>query len=172
MAADGTWRVPLTFTNAGDYRVFADYRITGSDKGLTLGADVPVAGDYAPATLPEPELTSAVGEYRVTLSGTLTPGTTSRLTLAVDRDGVPVTDLQPYLAAYGHLVALRQGDLAYLHVHPDGVPGDGKTSAGPTIVFYAEVPSAGTYRLYLDFKHGDVVRTAEFTVVAGEHEHG
>ena len=30
--------------------------------------------------------------------------------------------------------------------------------------FAAEVPSAGTYRLFLDFKHGDVVRTAEFTL--------
>ncbi|MFL6124572.1 hypothetical protein [Actinophytocola sp.] len=171
MAADGTWHVPLTFPNAGDYRVFADYRVRDADEGLTLGADVPVAGDYVPAPLPGPALTVAVGEYRVLLSGTLTPGTTSRLTLTVDRDGVPVTDLQPYLAAYGHLVALRQGDLAYLHVHPDGAPGDGTTSAGPNIVFYAEVPSAGTYRLYLDFKHGDTVRTAEFTVVAGEHGH-
>jgi len=165
MAADGTWRVPLTFANAGDYRVFADYKVAG--EGTTLGADVAVAGDYTPVPLPPPALTSAVGEYRVTLSGELTPGTTSRLTLTVDRDSVPVTDLQPYLAAYGHLVALRQGDLAYLHVHP----GDGKSKAGPNIVFYAEVPSAGTYRLYLDFKHGDVVRTAEFTVVAGEHGH-
>ena len=30
--------------------------------------------------------------------------------------------------------------------------------------FAAEVPSAGTYRLFLDFKHGDVVRTAEVTL--------
>jgi hypothetical protein len=165
MAADGTWRVPLTFANAGDYRVFADYQVAG--EGTTLGADVAVAGNYTPLPLPPPALTSAVGEYRVTLSGKLTPGTTSRLTLTVDRNSVPVTDLQPYLAAYGHLVALRQGDLAYLHVHP----GEGETRAGPNIVFYAEVPSAGTYRLYLDFKHGDVVRTAEFTVVAGEHGH-
>jgi hypothetical protein len=168
MTEDGTWRVPLTFPNAGDYRVFADYRVTGADEGLTLGADVPVAGGYTPVPLPGPALTAAAGEYRVSLSGTLTPGTTSKLTLTVDRNGVPVTDLQPYLAAYGHLVALRQGDLAYLHVHPD----EGVAGAGPNIVFYAEVPSAGTYRLYLDFKHGDVVRTAEFTVVAGEHGHG
>ena len=45
------------------------------------------------------------------------------LKLRVTRDGRPVTDLQPYLGAYGHLVALRGGDLAYLHVHPDGEPG-------------------------------------------------
>jgi hypothetical protein len=78
-----------------------------------------------------------------------------------------VTDLQPYLGAYGHLVALRDGDLAYLHVHPDGAPGDGRTAAGPQVTFYAEVPSSGSYRLYLDFQHAGTVRTAEFTAVAG-----
>ena len=171
MAADGTWRIPLTFASAGDFRVFADFQRAGEDEGHTLGADVPVAGAYAPAPLPPAALTAEVGDYRVTLSGELTPGTTSRLTLSVDRGGEPVTDLQPYLAAYGHLIALRQGDLAYLHVHPDGEPGDGKTPPGPAIVFYAEVPTAGTYRLYLDFRHGDVVRTAEFTAVAGGHGH-
>jgi hypothetical protein len=171
MAADGTWHVPLTFPAAGDFRVFADFQRAGEDEGHTLGIDVPVAGAYAPAPLPPAALTAAVGEYRVTLSGKLTPGTTSELTLSVDKGGVPVTDLQPYLAAYGHLIALRQGDLAYLHVHPDGAPGDGTTRPGPNIVFYAEVPTAGTYRLYLDFKHGDVVRTAEFTAVAGGHGH-
>ncbi|MGH3761548.1 hypothetical protein [Actinophytocola sp.] len=170
MAADGTWRVPLTFAAAGDYRVFADFLPAGREEATTLGADVAVTGVYRPTPLPAPARTATVDGYRVTLSGTLTPGTTSRVTLTVDRGGEPVTDLQPYLAAYGHLIALRQGDLAYLHVHPDGEPGDGTTRPGPSITFYAEVPSGGTYRLYLDFKHGDVVRTAEFTAVAGPHE--
>jgi len=84
----------------------------------------------------------------------------------VARGGQPVTDLQPYLAAYGHLVALRDGDLAYPHVHPAGAPGDGATQPGPDITFFATAPSAGVYRLFLDFRHGDVVRTAEFTVRA------
>ena len=74
--------------------------------------------------------------------------------------------MQPYLAAYGHLVALRSGDLAYLRVHPDGEPGDGETKAGPAITFFAEVPSTGTYRLLLDFRHQGVVRTAAFTAIA------
>ena len=65
-------------------------------------------------------------------------------------------------------MALRQGDLAYLHVHPDGTPGDGRTRPGPAVTFPAEVPSAGSYRLYLDFRHGGAVHTAEFTVVAGD----
>jgi hypothetical protein len=95
------------------------------------------------------------------------PGRGSPVNLTVSKDGAPVTDLQPYLAAYGHLVALREGDLAYLHVHPEGAPGDGRTPAGPRIQFIAEVPTEGSYRLFLDFQHNGVVRTAEFTVPTG-----
>jgi hypothetical protein len=105
-----------------------------------------------------------VDGYEVRLDGDLVAGQTSKVTLTVTKDGAPVTDLQPYLGAYGHLVALRTGDLAYLHVHPDGEPGDGKTAPGPAVTFYAEVPTATTYRLFLDFQHGGTVRTAEFTV--------
>ncbi|WP_410641375.1 hypothetical protein [Amycolatopsis sp. lyj-346] len=162
MAPDGTWRVPLTVPAAGSYRAFADFAPTGG-KPMTLGVDFSVAGNYQPATYP-PSRTAQVDGYTVELAGDLTAGKTSPVTLKVSRGGVPVTDLQPYLGAYGHLVALRGGDLAYLHVHPDGEPGDGKTAAGPEVKFAAEVPSAGTYRLFLDFRHGGVVRTAEFTV--------
>lgn len=164
---DGVWSVPLRLPAAGDYRAFADFRPAAAGaRDLTLGVDLHVAGTYQPAPLPAPSRTATVDGYTVTLVGDLTAGTSSRLTLSVSRNGRPVTDLQPYLAAYGHLVALRAGDLAYLHVHPEGGPGDGRTAAGPRIEFAAEVPSAGVYRLYLDFRHAGVVRTAEFTLPA------
>jgi hypothetical protein len=164
--------VPLTVATAGQYRMFADFRPADRDEALTLGADVPAPGRYAPAALPAVSRTATVDGYTVELTGELTPGTASRLVLRVSRDGRPVTDLQPYLGAYGHLVTLRAGDLAYLHTHPDGVPGDGRTPAGPEVVFYVEVPSAGAYRLYLDFQHGGVVRTAEFTAATPGDGHG
>jgi hypothetical protein len=162
LEADGTWSVPLSVSAAGQHRVFADFKPAGRAEGLTLGADLPVAGDYQPRPLPAPQRTATVDGYTVTLDGDLTPGTASKLTLTVSRAGTPVTDLQPYLGAYGHLVALRDGDLAYLHVHPDAT-----TTPGPQIAFHAEVPTAGNYRLYLDFQHNGVVRTAEFTATAG-----
>lgn len=166
LGSDGVWSVPLAVPAAGQYRVFADFQPAGHG-GLTLGADVPAAGDFQPIPLPAASRTATVDGYTVTLTGDLTPGASSKVTLSVSKDGRPVTDLQPYLGAYGHLVALRDGDLAYLHVHPDGAPGDGRTVAGPDVAFHAEVPSAGAYRLYLDFQHAGKVRTAEFTAVAG-----
>ncbi|MFI7210831.1 hypothetical protein ACIBP4_04015 [Micromonospora maritima] len=167
LADDGTWRVASPLTGPGVWRAFADFTPTGGEP-LTLGVDVTVPGTLAARPLPAPATSTTVDGYTVTLTGAPEPGRTSRLTLSVSRDGRPVTDLQPYLGAYGHLVALRQGDLAYLHVHPEGTPGDGRTPAGPAVTFAAEVPSAGAYRLYLDFRHGDAVHTAEFTVVAGD----
>lgn len=167
MASGGTWRSPLSL-QPGEWRLFADFDPAGPDAAMTLGADVSVAGDYRPQPLPQPATTAEVDGYTVTLDGELVPGQESELTLSVSRDGEPVTDLQPYLAAYGHLVALRDGDLAYLHVHPAGEPGDGRTQPGPEIRFFAGVPSAGDYRLFLDFRHGGEVRTAEFTARAGD----
>jgi hypothetical protein len=165
----GTWSVPLDLTRAGDYRVYADFTPEGGDN-LTLGADLRVAGNYDAQPLPAPSTTATVGGYTVTLDGAVTPGMASKVTLAVSRDGKPVTDLQPYLAAYGHLVALRAADLGYLHVHPEGYPGDGSTPAGPGITFAVNAPTAGDYRLFLDFQHEGVVHTAEFTLsVAPAH---
>jgi len=164
-AADGTWSVPVDLSAAGEYRVFADFAPAGH-AGITLGSDLAVAGSFAPQPLPAPSRTAQVDGYTVTLAGDLVAGQASELTLSVSRDGVPVTDLQPYLAAYGHLVALRDGDLAYLHVHPAGTPGDGATAAGPGITFYATIPSAGNYALFLDFQHNGKVRTASFIVHA------
>ncbi|MEU4523521.1 hypothetical protein AB0F52_33010 [Amycolatopsis sp. NPDC024027] len=166
LGADGTWTVPIAIADAGSYRAFADFTPSGG-KAQTLGVDLVAPGLFQPVDHWESRVAD-VGGYRVRLDGDLVPGRSSRVTATVTEDGHPVTDLQPYLGAYGHLVALRRGDLGYLHVHPDGEPGDGKTAAGPAVTFFAEVPSAGTYRLFLDFRHGGVVRTAEFTVTTAE----
>jgi hypothetical protein len=157
MDAAGTWRAPLTVPAAGVYRAFADFTPTGGP-ATTLGVDLFAPGDFQPVAH-TPARSSTVDGYTVTLDGDLTAGAVAPVTLTIGRDGAPVT-VQPYLGANGHLVALRDGDLAYLHVHP-------RTDAAPGSVvgFDAEVPSAGTYRLFFDFQVDGVVRTADFTVV-------
>lgn len=171
---DGTWSTDLALS-PGTWRLFADFKATGAE-ALTLGTDLAVDGAYQAAPPAQDSRTATVDGFQVTLDGDLSAGADAKLTLSVSKEGRPVTDLQPYLGAYGHLVALRSGDLAYLHVHPDGEPGDGTTRPGPDVVFHTAVPSAGTYHLYLDFQHDGVVRTAAFTVTAGgtgsEEKHG
>ncbi|MFF8917601.1 hypothetical protein ACF08M_30910 [Streptomyces sp. NPDC015032] len=166
-AADGTWSTPVDLPKAGGYRAFADFTPAAEGaENLTLGADLAVSGAYRPAPLPVPRTTAEVDGYDVALDGELRAGRSGELKLTVSRNGRPVTDLQPYLGAYGHLVALRSGDLAYLHVHPnEGGP-------GPVVSFTATAPSAGSYRLFLDFQHEGKVRTAAFTVRVPESDRG
>jgi len=165
LAADGTWSLPVTFPAAGTYRAFADFAPEGAGP-LTLGVDVDVPGAYAPEPLPEESTSATVDGYTVELEGQVHAGESSTVTVRVSRDGRPVTGLQPYLGAYGHLVALRDGDLAYLHVHPQGDATDAATPPGPEVTFSVAAPSAGAYRLFFDFKHAGIVRTAAFTIDA------
>jgi hypothetical protein len=73
------------------------------------------------------------------------------------RDNLPVTDLDPGT----RLVIFREGDLAYLNVRPvDGPRQDTATD------FDVEVPTAGYYRMFLEFQHHGQLRTVQFTALA------
>lgn len=147
MAKDGTWSVPLTLDEAGTYRVYADFA------DGTLSADVKVPGDTHAHPLPPASTTTDAGDgYAVELSGGegARPGRELTLPFTVRKDGQEI-EVEPYLGADGHLVAISEGELEFLHVHPmDGA-------------FMATFPRAGKYRLFLQFQHAGKVRTAEFT---------
>ncbi len=164
MATDGIWSIPWEWEAAGSYRAFADFVPQGSQSGVTLSRTLLVSGQLEPAAR-TPEIRQAeIDGYTVNLKGDLGVGGESTLTAEVLRDGVPVTEIEPYLGAFGHLVALRDGDLAYLHVHPTGaepVPGE---LSGPEVSFATEAPTEGRYLLYFDFQVDGKTHSAMFAL--------
>lgn len=159
MKPDGTWMTEVNLGHGGSYRVFADFTRGGVQR--TLGADVQVAGLFRPRPLPAPaQVVRSDGGLEVALrAGAASAGEDARLEFEVRDGGAAVTDrLQPYLGAKGHLVALREGDLAYLHTHPE--------SDEPT--FAISYPSAGKYRLFAQFRYRGHVHTAPFTQQVAE----
>lgn len=135
--ADASWTVPLELPIAGSYRVFADFTTDGERR--TLGVDLAAYGG--------PEGRSEwLSIYDVSLE---TNG--DRLEFDVRDNGRPV-ETQPYLGAGGHLVVLREGDLAYIHAHAEE----------DELAFDVPFPSEGQYRLYLQFKVRGTVETVEF----------
>lgn len=163
---DGQWSIPWEWDTAGSYRVYTEFVPTATGEDTTLSTVVQVGGDFVPSAASEPVTTTETAGYDVTVDGDLAAGQASTLTVTVARDGDAVTTLEPYLGAYGHLVALREGDLAYLHVHPHGEdPQPGETS-GPEVAFEVTTPTQGRYLLYLNFQIDGEVHTAEFVLDA------
>jgi hypothetical protein len=159
LGADGRWTTPLKLDDAGDYRVFADFKRDGENQTLAGDLFVDGAVDWRP--IPPPSDTAETDDgYTVRLAAPESrAGAEAELDFEVLRDGEPVT-VEPYLGAGGHLVALREADLAYLHVHPAGGHSDGH---GAPVSFATTFPTAARYRLFLQFKHDGRVHTAAFT---------
>jgi Domain of unknown function (DUF4396) len=157
--ADGTWRTSLLVPDAGSYRVFADFSHDG--EAQTLAADLAVDGPVDWAQLPPASRRARTPDgYEVRIAGKPSAGREAELRFSVLRDGAPVA-VEPYLGAGGHLVALREGDLAYLHVHPASLQ-----DPRQPVAFTTAFPTEGRYRLFLQFKHAGKVHTAAFTSYA------
>jgi hypothetical protein len=158
LAADGTWSVDVKAPKGGRYRAIADFVIDG--RKYVLGTTLVAPGPATETPLPAPAERAAVDGYEVELQrpAVLEADQESQLTFRVTRHGRPVRDLQPYLGAYGHLVALHAPELAYSHVHPNG-----EDRVKGAITFDTELHRAGTYRLFMQFQTDGRVHTVAFT---------
>ncbi len=153
----GRYVVDLALPLPGIWRAYADFEVDGEK--IVLGHDLFVPGDFTPQPLPAAAGAARSGSYLVELGQQeLRAGAEATLRFRIRRAGESVEALQPYLGAAGHLVAIRQDDLTYLHVHPL------ESSARGGIGFGADFAEPGRYALFLQFKHEGRVQTARFTV--------
>jgi hypothetical protein len=183
--ADGTWAIDVTVPRSGRYRLYSDFLPTGGTPQVNnqplVTSDV-ATGEAAAAEgrlVPDRLLTHVVGDLSVTLelpAGGLLAGREERFLyrLADARTGRPVDDVEPYLGAWGHSLAVSENMSQVVHAHPvESVP-DGQPAArgGPTLTFKAALPEAGTYRIWTQIKRRGEMATAVFTVRAEPQPHG
>ncbi|WP_230686415.1 hypothetical protein [Catellatospora vulcania] len=160
MAADGTWTVQADLATPGSWRAYADFTAIsagGTQTAIALGADLTVAGDYRPQPLPAAAREAALDGQTVGYEGTPVIGASQPMLFTVKQGGATAA-LEPYLGSFGHLVVLRELDLAYVHVHPEPALVNGG------VKFWLAAPSPGRYRMFFDYSVGGKVRTAQFTL--------
>lgn len=165
---DGVFRLRLTFPAAGSYHLFADVAPRGAGSQVIL-TRLRVGGKSAPRSeLPRKQLAAVTsGEITVALPSMPVPvaKTSSVLIRLTDTaSGKPVTDLDPYLGAMGHLLMIHQDAVTFVHSHPD----ERSAAAGRNglLEFLARPPKAGWYRGWLQFQRHGKLHTAEFVIEA------
>lgn len=160
--ASGMITIEFAFPKSGKYRLFADHQPQGKSPGLAAG-ELVVTGDDEPAAALVPNASNevAVGEIKIHIA--IKPGdqeTTVRFHF-VSADNKPVSDLQPYLGAMGHLVIISADSRKYVHAHPLS---EAKTAPDGAVEFAAHFPKPGIYKAWGQFQRGDSVFTVPFVL--------
>ena len=154
---DGSFQLPIRFPNGGMYRMLADFYPEGSTPQLALET-VFVKGS-SPAAYLEPALAPFTAK-NMTARLRLDPeaplaGFETKMFFDLD----PREHLEPYLGAWGHMLAASSDLIDMLHMHPFlADPAKG------TMQFNAIFPRAGLYRVWTQFQRDGVVNTIIFTV--------
>ncbi len=106
--ADGSFVVPIE--QPGKWHVVIDARPAGAAAPIVLATNVDDEVPVDTVALAGPDDQVSIGDLTVTATGLSFMVTAS--------DGSPAQGLEPYLGQAAHLIAIRQGDLAYSHLHP------------------------------------------------------
>ena len=157
---DNTWTAKVKFPTGGKWRIISDFTLqleNDQKQNYILGEEIDVAGNFNEFKLPEPVDMLSVNGYDIKLSGDIKSGEHGMLMVDITKNGEPA-NLEQYMAALGHLVAIRKEDGAYAHFHPH-------ENMGTMLHFMTEVPGPGTYRLFLQFKADGALNLATFTAV-------
>jgi hypothetical protein len=163
--ADGVFRFRTTLPEPGIYRLLGDCYPAGGTPQL-LPAYLTTAGydkSIASSTVhPAPDLNPKQAE-NVSVSLRMDPpepipGKKTMLFFKLE----PGEGLEPYLGAWGHLLAVSDDLVDSIHEHPIYANG------GPEIQFNVFFPREANYKVWVQFQRRGVVDTASFTVPVKE----
>jgi Cu+-exporting ATPase len=173
----GQLAVDITFPTPGRFIINTEFRRQGQMADIHQRQVLTVAGTAPhPVTLSEGSRTTVADGIRVDLAGEPRAGQRSDLhyTFTDAATGKPITTLQPYLAAAGHIVLMRADGQTFAHEHAEVTDSRGRTvfalpgqTFGPELDVHAEFPTAGTYQTWAQFRlaNGHVI-TVPFTIRA------
>lgn len=159
----GTFEIGTTFPKNGEYKLIADFIPTGGQQ-KTETHWIQVGGDKGtPAPIqPDTSLTKAVDGKEVTLSfDKLQTGKEVQMNFSFKdaASKAPITNLQPYLGAVGHVVIISSDVEQYIHNHPLD-----EKATGPDAKFATSFPKSGVYKIWGQFQQNGKVFTVPFVV--------
>ncbi len=170
--------ITTTFPKDATYHLYSDFQPLGAiDQQIATSLTVGQKSKAEPNLEVDKNLTKTFGDYQVTLSAPkpLSAAAMSlgqqkiKFTVKDAKTGKPITDIKPYLGAFGHLVMINSNNFDYLHVHPTTLttpPPD--SNGGPDIEFlpigiYGPFKQ-GVYKAFFQFNHNGKINLATFVI--------
>jgi DMSO/TMAO reductase YedYZ heme-binding membrane subunit len=173
---DGVFTITTTFPVDDNYRAYLSVEPKGGSEQVFAYAFTAGKGG---AGKPDKTLDGAAAKIVSGITVGLSSGKLSATDIAAgkaklvfhfaDSNGKSITDLYPYLAAFGHLVMINTDSYSYLHVHPLVVPFGPDETGGPEVEFMIMGNvEPGVYKLFGQFNPHKELITVPFTIEVTE----
>ena len=177
--SDGSFTIEHTLPKPGHYVLFSDFLARGGGAQITatpivtagVEADIMAAQAKLKPDIPWIRTADGVKVSLLNEQSQFLGGEEIDLVFRFNdaKTDAPVSDLQRYLGAWGHLLILSEDMTEYVHAHPreetQPNPNAGPTG-GPEVIFDALLPKPGRYRAWLQFQRNDRLSTVSFTFAA------
>jgi hypothetical protein len=156
LVADGVFQYAITPPGPGMYRVLSDFYPAGAMPQLTTGTFFVPGPPPQPAAFrrgDSPQQGTNMHVALETIPGQPTAGNRTQLRFTIDAG----KELQPYLGAWGHMLAASDDLIDMMHEHPF-------RTDGSQVEFEIAFPRSRTYRVWVQFQSDQVVNTVHFDV--------
>lgn len=155
----GTYVTTFVPENATSYKVWLDVTPVGGNQQfipIVLQGKAPCAVPCVKKSLSS-EGTSGGLAASISFKNKLKVGVAEMGTLTLkDNEGKPVTNLEPVMGAFAHIVGLYEDFETIAHIHPMGQePKSDAERGGPELSFHLEPEKAGFLKLYAQVRRGD-----------------
>ncbi len=160
----GKLSVKTTFPKDGQYLCFLQFS-TPEHEEQTVKETLQVgsgSGGAEHRLVPDADKPKIIDGYKFSISSLPTATNVATMPMvAIEKDGRPVANIQPYLGAGGHGVIVSEDAQYFLHVHPMSEATDGKYAS--PVMFHTVIPKPGLYKMWAQFQIDGKLKVADFT---------
>lgn len=162
---DGSYTISALFPHGGTYFLYADYKPSGASHKLEK-FEIKVSGNSAISKHYTKAINTCKKEaFTVTLKpddGQFNANEDIHFdgVFLKDKRAFDANNLQNYLGAKGHMVAIHTVTKEYMHIHPE--------VEGSILHFHTHFENTGMYRVWLQFMDEGKLYTTDFNILVLE----
>lgn len=148
------------------YTMWNDFTVKGEEAPthLRLALDTMRGATLPARVIPSSEVEAEGIRVRIQSESPLRAGAATSLSLDIrGADGRPVTDLEPIMGAYAHLVAFSADGQHFLHTHPMGREPQSASERGTSPLYFHVTPETpGPVQFFLQIQRDGKILTLPF----------
>lgn len=156
----------FTPAQQGCYSMWSDFTVKGEAQPTHIKTNISALHrlNLPPRISPSSQMRSTDCSLSITAEPPLRAGQSSELTLEIrDAAGQPLSDFEPIMGAYAHLIGFTADGAHFIHSHPMGAEPKSMADRGSSpLHFHITPPASGEAKFFLQIERNGRTQTIPF----------